>query len=180
MKKKITAFEIALSAVACALATIFLSLGILNNFLLATGYIVACFAMMLPLSKGFILGDVIAYIATFLLTFLFGGAAVPWRVVPFILFFGLHPLINYLQSRFKWNKIVSFIVKAVWFDGSMYLVWRFVFGMTTNYEWLDELLEKYAVPIFLVVGTLFFFVYDRLIFRCQRIMDGLVSRIKKE
>ena len=42
--KKIPAFEIALSAVACAVATLFLSLGVLNNFLLATGYIVACFA----------------------------------------------------------------------------------------------------------------------------------------
>lgn len=180
MKKKIPAFEIALSAVACALATIFLSLGVLNNFLLATGYIVACFAMMLPLSKGFIVGDVIAYVATVLLTFLFGGVAVPWRVVPFILFFGLHPLVNYLQIRFKWNKIIAFVVKAVWFCGSMYLVWRFVFDMTTNYDWLDEWMSKYAIPTVLVVGTLFFAVYDRLLFRCQKVMDGLISRIKKE
>ena len=58
MKGKIPAFEIALSAIACAFATIFLSLGVLNNFLLATGYIVGCFALMLPLAKGFVWGDV--------------------------------------------------------------------------------------------------------------------------
>lgn len=180
MKKKIPAFEIALSAMACALATIFLSLGVINNFMLATGYIVACFSMMLPLCRGFISGGVIAYIATVLLTFLFGGAAVPWRVVPFLLFFGLHPLVNHLQLRFKWNKIVSFALKAVWFCGSMYLVWRFVFDMTTNYEWLDEWMERYAIPTVIVVGTLFFAVYDRLIFRCQKVMDGFVSRIGKK
>ena len=77
MKKKISAFEIALSAIACAISTIFLSLGVLNDFLLATGYIVGCFAMMLPLAKGFIVGDALAYVATVLLTFLFGGISVP-------------------------------------------------------------------------------------------------------
>lgn len=180
MKKKITAFEIALSAMACAIATIFLSLGILNNFLLATGYIVACFAMMLPLTKGFVRGDVIAYIATILLAFLFGGSAVPWRVVPFILFFGLHPLVNHLQNRFRWNAAIAFVPKALWFDGSMYLVWRFVYDMTTNFNWLDDIMSKYAIPVFLVVGTLFFFVYDRMLFRCQSVMDRLIAGIKRK
>ena len=176
MKKKISAFEIALSAIACAISTIFLSLGVLNDFLLATGYIVGCFAMMLPLAKGFIVGDALAYVATVLLTFLFGGISVPWRVVPFILFFGLHPLVNHLQLRFRWNKVLLLLIKIVWFDAAAYLTWRFVFDMTTSFDWIDE----YILPVIAVGGSLLFVAYDILIFRCQRAMDKLVARIKKK
>lgn len=176
MKGKIPAFEIALSAIACAFATIFLSLGVLNNFLLATGYIVGCFALMLPLAKGFVWGDVLAYIATVLLTLLFGGISVPWRIVPFILFFGLHPLVNYLQVRLRWNTTLLLILKAIWFDVAMYLVWRFVFDMTTNFAWLDE----YIIPAILIGGTLFFAVYDRMIYKCQDVVNQVVYRIKKQ
>ena len=176
MKGKIPAFEIALSAIACAFATIFLSLGVLNNFLLATGYIVGCFALMLPLAKGFVWGDVLAYIATVLLTLLFGGISVPWRIVPFILFFGLHPLVNHLQVRLRWNTTLLLILKAIWFDVAMYLVWRFVFDMTTNFSWLDE----YIIPAILIGGTLFFAVYDRMIYKCQDVVNQVVYRIKKQ
>ncbi len=176
MQKKISAFEIALSAIACALSTLFLSLGILNDFLLATGYIVGCFAMMLPLTKGFIVGDLLAYAATVLLTLLFGGISVPWRILPFVLFFGLHPLVNHLQLRFHWNKILLLIVKIIWFDVMAYLIWRFVFDMTTTFDWIDE----YIIPVIAVGGSLFFIVYDRLIFRCQRAVDRIVLRIDKK
>lgn len=175
MKRKITAFEIALSAIACAVATVFLTLGLQIDVLLATGYIVGCFALMLPLSKGFIWGDVLAYIATVLLTLFLGGVSVPWLIMPFILFFGLHPLVNHLQIRFKWNKIIMLVIKAVWFDVTAYILWRFVFDMTAAFPQLDQ----YVVPVILIGGSLFFVVYDRLIFKCQQSVDRIVYRIKK-
>lgn len=175
MKGKIPTFEIALSAVACALATVFLTVGVLYDVFLPTGYILACFALMLPLAKGFILGDVLAYVATVLLTFLFGGIGKPWFVVPFVLFFGLHPLVNHLQLRFHWNKVILYVIKAVWFDLAIYLSWRFVFDMTVSFDWVND----YIVPIIAVGGSLFFFVYDVLIFRCQKAVNYIVHRIKK-
>jgi hypothetical protein len=173
--KKLPAFEIALSAMACAFATVFLSVGMLNPYLLATGYILSCFALMLPLSKGFILGDILAYLATIGLSFLFGASASPWRLMPFILIFGLHPLANHLQLRFHWNEIATLVLKTLWFDGALYLIWRFLFDMTTSFPIVDE----YIVPVILVAGSLFFVIYDRLIFRCQAVVDRLVARIKK-
>lgn len=176
MKGKISAFEIALSAVACAFSTIFLSLGLQIDVLLATGYVVGCFALMLPLSKGFIWGDVLAYIATVLLTFLLGGVSMPWRILPFVLFFGLHPLVNHLQVRFKWNKIVSLVIKTVWFDVTAYILWRFVFDMTAAIPVLDQ----YIIPVILIGGSLFFIVYDRMIFKCQQVVNRIVYRIRKK
>lgn len=175
MKGKIPAFEIALSAVACALATAFLTVGVLYDVFLPTGYILACFALMLPLSKNFIAGDVLAYIATVVLTLLFGGLSVPWRIVPFVLFFGLHPLVNYLQLRFRWNKIILLVVKIFWFDVTLYIAWRFVFDMTATFDWVNT----YIIPCIAVGGTLFFIFYDGLVFRCQKAVNYLIYRIKK-
>ena len=126
--KKISAYEIALSAVSCALAAIALTVGTLSHALLFTGYLLACFALMIPLSKNCWWGNVLAYIGSSLLALLFTGFDI-WDMLPFIVFFGLHPLLNALQLKFKVNRWLATGIKAIWFDGAMYLVWRFVFEM---------------------------------------------------
>ena len=59
----------------------------------------------------------------------------------------LPALINELQLKTKINRWVACFVKAVWFDGTMYLVWRFVFGMTTTIGFIDQ----YIIPIILMM-----------------------------
>ncbi len=170
--KKISAHEIALSAVACALATIAMTAGTLWSVLLFTGYLLGSFALMLPLAKNCWWGDVLAYAGACILTLFFNGFRI-WDTLPFIVFFGLHPLVNALQLKFRINRWVAAAVKAIWFDASMYLVWRFVFGgMTNSFAFVDE----YILPIILIGGTLFFLVYDRLFFRCQGAVNVLVNR----
>ena len=94
--KKLTAYEIALSALACALATIMLTVGTYSEILLLTGYLLACVALMLPLAKESYWGYALAYIATCLLSLLFNAGRF-FDNLPFIAFFGLHPLLNELQ-----------------------------------------------------------------------------------
>lgn len=174
--KKISAYEIALSAISCAFAAIALTVGTLwSAFLLFTGYLLACFALMLPLSKGCYVGDVLAYIGAGLLALIFTGGQI-WKLLPFIVFFGLHPLANALQIRFKINRWAALAIKAAWFDASMYLVWRFVFDMNTSFAFVD----KYILPVLLIGGTLFFLLYDVLIFRCQSNVNRLVDRFIKK
>ncbi len=175
MKGKIPAFEIALSAIACAIGTVFLAFGINSDLFLASGYMLGSLALTLPLAKDFIWGNVLSYIATVLLAFLLGGITLPWRVLPFVLFFGLHPLVNYLQTRFHWNKILLFFIKALWFDVAAYLLWRFVFVMTSTFEWVD----KFIIPVILVGGTLFFLFYDFVMLRAQKTVNYFVNKIKK-
>ena len=90
-------FSIALSAVSCALATVFMSLGINIPVLMLTGYVFASVALMLPLAKDFRPGGFLAYVATSLLCLAFGGIAFFYRLFPFIAFFFFHPLVNSLQ-----------------------------------------------------------------------------------
>jgi hypothetical protein len=173
--KKITAYEIALSALACAIAVICLTVGVYSEILLFSGYMLAAVAMMLPLSKGAYVGYGLAYLAACILSVLFSAARF-WDVLPFIMFFGLHPFVNEMQLKIKINRWVACGIKALWFDVALYLIWRFIFGMTSSISGLDA----YMVPIIFVLGTLFFGFYDYCMYRARDVVYRLVARISKK
>ncbi len=173
--KKISSYEIALSALACAIATIFLTLGVYSEFLLFTGYLLACVALMLPLAKQSYRGYALAYLASCILSFIFNAARF-WDLLPFIMFFGIHPLVNELQLKIKINRWVACAIKALWFDVTMYLIWRFVFGMTTAIPFVD----KYIIWILFIGGSLFFVVYDYFMYQWRAVVNNTVRRISKK
>ncbi len=173
--KKISAYEIALSSLSCAIATVLLTIGVYSELLLFTGYLLACIALMLPLAKKSYAGYALAYLATCILSLIFNVARF-FDLLPFIMFFGLHPLINELQLKTKINRWVACGAKALWFDGTMYVIWRFVFKMTTTIV----LVDKYIIPILLIGGTLFFVMYDYLMYKWRFAVNTLVNRITKK
>ncbi|MBR2024030.1 MAG: hypothetical protein IJ996_05915 [Clostridia bacterium] len=172
--KKITTYQIALSALACALATIFLTLGVVSEVLLFTGYLLSGIALMLPLAKQSYLGYVLAFLSTCILSCIFASFRF-WDILPFLMFFGLHPLANELQLKWKINRYVACAVKALWFDLTMYLVWKVVFAITTSIPAIDT----YILPIILLFGTIFFIGYDYLTFGWRNVVMRLVRRISK-
>jgi hypothetical protein len=92
------------------------------------------------------------------------------------MFFGLHPLVNELQLKIRINRWVACAIKALWFDVTMYLVWRFIFGMTTTIEFVDQ----YAIPVILVLGTAFFVFYDYVMYKWRAAVNNLVYRLYKK
>ena len=175
MKKRFSAYEIALSALSCAFATILLTIGVYSEILLFTGYLFAGIALMLPLAKKSYRGYALSYIATCLLSFLFNPARL-LDLLPFVMFFGLHPLINELQLKTKINRWVACGIKALWFDFAMYFTGKVVFAATTNIPFL----EAYILPILLVFGTAFFVFYDYIMYRWRTIINIVVHRIDKK
>ena len=173
--KKISAYEIALSALACALATLLLTMGVYSSILLFTGYLFACIALMLPLSKQSYVGYALAYVVTCILALIFNASRF-FDLLPFIMFFGLHPLVNELQLKIRINTWVACAIKALWFDGTMYVIWRFVFGMTTTISFIDQ----YIIPILLIGGTAFFIAYDYLMYKWRYAVNMLVKKIIKK
>lgn len=173
--KKISAYEIALSALSCALATILLTLGVYSAVLLFTGYLFSCIALMLPLAKKSYAGYALAYAATCILSLIFSASRF-FDLLPFIMFFGLHPLVNELQLKIKINRWVACGLKALWFDATMYVIWRFVFGMTTTIPFVDQ----FILPIILIGGTAFFVAYDYLMYKWRYAVNSLVQRITKK
>lgn len=170
--KRLTSYEIALSALSCAIATLLLTVGVYSEILLFTGYLFGSVALMLPLAKKSYRGFVMAYLATCVLSLLFNASRF-WDLLPFIMFFGLHPLVNELQLKIKINRWVACAIKALWFDLSMYIVWRFVFSMTTSVAFVDQ----YIIPILLIGGTAFFVFYDYLAYQCRAVVNVTVKRL---
>lgn len=180
MKKTSKSFEIALAGISCAIATASLTLGIYVDVLLAGSYVIAALAVMLPLSKDFFWGAALSFLGSLLLSFLAGGFFFLY-LVPYAVFFGLHPIVNRIQKRFVKGNLLNglmFLGKAVWFDLSMWLSYTVLVpllgldGMT----WYP-VVEQYFFLVLFVGGTLFFAVYDVLIFFCARSVDRIVARI---
>lgn len=180
---RFNSFEIALSGIACAVAVLFLALGILSGWLLATGYFIGVVALMLPLAKQFYKGGFLAYAGTCVLALIMGAAAKFWDLVPFIMFFGLHPLVNALIAKSKLNKWIFLPVKALWFDAMLivgyYLVFGGVMGGSLFPESVYEVINKYFFLLVFTVGTVVGIIYDFLVSRCQLAVNAVVARIKK-
>ena len=183
MKRASQSYQIALAAISCAFATGALTLGSYVDVLLGAAYVVAVFALMVPLARDFWWGDALCYLATLLLTFLFCGFSFLY-ILPFAVFFGLHPLVNYLQKRFVKNRALFLLceaVKAVWFDLAMWLSFRLVlvpvFGLDQAF-WYPYV-EKYFFLILFLGGTLFFAVYDAFVFYCQKCVNAVLRRLRK-
>lgn len=176
-------FEIALSGAASAVAVVFLSLGILSGWLTATGYFFGVIALMLPLSRNFYWGGFAAYISTCILTLIMGVAGRFWDLVPFIMFFGLHPLANALQERFKINFWIALVIKAIWFDCTLIVAYHLVYGGLLGGETLPQefydIVNKYIYLFIFTLGTLLFIAYDYLVRRAQKTVNTLVYRIKR-
>ena len=173
--KKISAHEIALAALSCAFSTILLIVGVYSDILLFTGYLFACVALMLPLSKNSYRGYALSYFGTCILSFIFGAGRF-LDLLPFVMFFGLHPLINELQLKTKINRWVACFIKALWFDGTMYLIWKVVFAVPPDIS----VIEEYFVPILLIFGSAFFVFYDYVMYRWRATINILVARITRK
>lgn len=140
-------------------------------------------ALMVPLSKRFYWGDFLAYVGTVILAIIMGAVGQFWYIVPFIMFFGLHPLINCLQVRFKVNRWLALAVKAVWFDFTLWVAYILIFGGIIGGEMsggaVYDFINKYIYYFIFIGGTIIFFPYDYLMYKMQQGVDMLVYRIRK-
>lgn len=176
MKKR--SFSIALSAVSCAIATVFMMIGQVVPFAFASGYLFAAVALMLPLAKDLRLGGFLAFAATALICLPMGLREF-YKFFPFIAFFGLHPLVNSFQQKWKVNRWLAYAVKAVWFVGAMCAAWAIFVATATG---PNELVERLGGWIYLAIcigGALFFLLYDWLMLRLQRLVNYYVSKIDR-
>lgn len=112
------------------------------------------------------------------------GAAVKfWDLVPFAMFFGLHPLLNALQIRFKINRWLALAIKTVWFDCTLiagYFLIYVVGGISLPAE-IEAVINGWRLYVIIfTLGSAIFFVYDYLMFKIQIAVNTLVFRIIKK
>ena len=164
---------VALSSVTTAFCTLLLVFGAYIEVLDLSCLFLASLVIMIPLSKGYKLGAFLSYLASVLLGFILTGARFQ-ILIPFAMFFGLHPIANYLQKQFNINKILALIIKAVWFIATLFVTYYF----TKMFLVQNAMLEKYINYIIIIAGALFFIVYDILMDGFQRSITRIISRLK--
>lgn len=176
MRRK--SFEIALSAVASSLAVIFLTFGAFVPVFDLTAYMLSSIALMLPLAKKFYLGGFLSYLSSALLALLITGGNFAF-VLPFFVFFGIHALINSFQIKFNINKYLALVIKIIWFDLSLILMYKFTQIFISDNQFVIDYVLKYIYYFIPTLGSLFFIFYDWFIFRAQRIINIFVEKYKK-
>ena len=165
---------IVLSAISTAFAVIFLTLGAIVPVFDYSGIFMASVCMTLPLTKKSAWAGVMTYLATAILSLIFVGGRFE-ITVSFAVFFGLHPLANFLFEKAKFNKIIAVIIKDIWFIASLLLLYCF-FEEFIGFE--AEILKKYAVPILIIGGGIIFVAYDFIMTRFQKFAVAIVERLK--
>ncbi len=163
---------VAFSAVSAALCSLLLTVGAYFGFLDVSCYMFASVVLMIPLAFGSVVGAFLAYLAGGLLALLFSGGNF-FSILPYAIFFGLHPIVNALCKKFRINKYVAYAVKALWFDGSVYLMYRVFQVFTVEVAFIVENI----VWIILVGGTLLFVLYDFIMIRMQGVVEYYLKRM---
>lgn len=164
---------IALSALSAASSVILLILGAFFELFDLSCLFLASLALMLPLSKGSRIGAFLAYVASALLGFILTGMRLQ-IMIPYAIFFGLHPIVNDFIEKKGVNKVLSVVVKTVWFIGAAFVVYYF----TSFFIVENEFVKQYIVPIIIIVGGAFFVLYDAVMRRMQKYVNALVARLK--
>ncbi len=173
---------IALSAVSAALAVIFIAVGAFVEIIDIVMVMAAGVAIMLPLAKKYYLGGFLAYLASAAIG-AFTAIANPVAVIIYAAFFGLYPVVNALQIKYRLNKIVCALVKDVWFLLVMFLyyemlVWWTGYDIFKDFAFIPQSLHAYLIPGLFIIGAVFFLFYDSVMLRVQFAVNRLVEKLK--
>ena len=163
---------VALSAISSALSIIFLLIGHYFSVLDLSCILFASIIIMLPLYRNSIKGALFCYFSTLILTFFLTGLKLN-ILIPYGAFFGLHPIINEIQLKKKFNKWLFLFIKTIWFVATLFLMYY-----TTQF--FIDINEKYLKYIFYIIpiaGIIFFIIYDAFIIYSRKKLDILLKNI---
>ena len=170
---------IALCAISSGFAILCLTAGVFIPMLDYSGIFMASLCMMIPLTKKSFKGSILTYLATLCLALIFFVGVKPEIVLTFGIFFGAHPAVSYILREKKVNKVISMVIKTVWFVASLLLIYTLFSAFLFEDSLLNnEVFKKYAYLILSIVGAVLFVCYDILITHFQKMLDNTIEKLK--
>lgn len=163
--------RVALAGVASALGTTFLLMSVYVPILDMSCMILASLSMLLPIIKNDYVGAGLCYLSTALLAFLLTGNI--FGILPFAIFFGIHPIIVSLLIKLRVPIPIALIVKLIFANIAIFLAWKFL-GLAIN--WKDIPIPYYVLAI---GGSMVFLIYDWFIIRMKEFLNYYLSRIDR-
>lgn len=164
---------IALSSLCTAFAAVLLTVGAYFPTLSYSCIFLASVVILLPLAKNTYKGAVLTVIASTLLSFLIASFSFE-TALPFLLFFGFHPIVNKVFKEKNLNKFLVYVIKDAWFVAAMLLC----YWLTDMFITDNEIFQKYMIYIIIFGGSILFIVYDYMMSYFQKAMDVISKRLK--
>ena len=169
--KKITAREVALSGITAALAVGAVVLSYFVGVLTLTFLALASVILTLPMMADSLRGSVFAYVAASGLGFLFVGYV---AVMPFVLIFGLYPIVDYLLRKYLKKRAIVLPLEIV-FANLSFLATYFAIGLTIHdFPIVDQLPDWGKFLVLFVLLTAVFIIFQ---FAFTALYDLLEKRL---
>ena len=169
--KNITAREIALSGITAALAVGAVVLSYFVGVLTLTFLAVASVVLTLPMMAGSLRGSIFAYVVASGLSFVFVGYV---GVMPFVLIFGLYPIVDYLLRKYLKKRLYVLPLEIV-FANLSFVATYFAIGLT-----IDDFPIVNSLPVwgkFTVIFVLLTAVFIIFHFAFTALYDLLEKRL---
>lgn len=164
--------KMALSGIATAAATIFVAIGNVTPLIDYSMYMLASIVIMLVFVTKDIIWPVLVAVGAFLLGLIFAPNIMV--MFPFFVFFAPYALLCGVLRLKSVKNIISYILKAIFFAVSIYLVYQF---STLFIE-----INTRNLPIYIILSVAFvsLFVYDflmkKIIYTGEKMIIKLINR----
>lgn len=171
--------EIALCAICAGFSLLFMLAGAFISVLDYSAIFMASMTTMVLLAKKSWKGGLMTYLATLCLSAIFFVGYRPELVLTYGIFFGIHPTVNYIFKEKNFNQVLAFIIKLVWFIGSVLLIYTLFSAFLFEESVLtNQTFQKYAYLILAAGSALLFVAYDFIMIRFQTAIDKIVEKLK--
>ena len=176
--KKLTGKDVALSGISAALAIIFVIGAIYISFATLPLYILGALAISLPLIKKNIISAILSYVVASLVAFFVGNI----RMLPFIMFYGLYAIIEwlldfYLYEKIDMNKWIKIAINVVIKIGYFALVfWGLYALMNLTLADFSVLDIEWTMPLLVFTCLVLFALYDLLYREVFKLMQKLLEK----
>ncbi len=176
--KKLTGKDVALSGISAALALVFIVGAIYIPFATLSFYILAALSISLPLMKKNIIASILSYVAASLLAFFVGTI----KMLPFVMFFGLYAIIQWLLDFYfyekidinKWIKIsINVVIKIGYFA---LVFWGLFELMNLTIADFNVLNINWTMPLLVFVCFIIFVIYDIVYREVYKLMVKLLAK----
>ena len=176
--KKIDGKIVALSGVSSALSIIFTLCAIYIPYVTIACYVIAALCIALPFIKRSVIGGIFAYISSSLISFFVAKI----NVLPFILFFGIYSIVEYLLDfrLFEIEKIsksikytINIAVKIVFYFAAFFAMFYLMKISLSDFVLFGI---EWTLPLLLIAGFVFFVVYDFLYKKAYILMERTIIK----
>lgn len=172
-------YKIALSGITVALSMVFITAAYFLSFMSLPFLALSSMCLLIPLSKKLYVYAGLCALAAALFSFLY-PAGLMTILIPYAIFFGIHPIITIVLNNVKLNKIIASVIKQVFFNialVSIYFILKEIFPEFLENRVLEFVLDN-VVWVWLL-ANLFFYFYDDLFLRLSKRLSNYINKIIK-